>query len=315
MSYLQVQGINDLVRLQHEQSLEQLNIRKYDTKFVKFIACLPRQCVPHAARLDLNFFLISTNNANQVETKLKIKKLDSKLNSSTSLNEHFYQFECVCEMPILRDENNMKVIYYYYLKDETSNNLIQVENLLNERRMYRLIDMQKSDQSKAFTRMPSVESETDNLKEQIDGLVLFNQEFSYSKSDLVYKWNFITLNCLSRIDYLFSRTLNKESHTSFQYRLKNLYECLIASNSDMKIVFDKFLVEKFSKEVTALSKIEYLDEWQYVGLITMFYLLCKFNVQFRDYLEFSKLIFKLHKPRLVSYFKALNEYFTQENKK
>ena len=310
MSYLQVQGINDLLRLESEQSLEQLNIRNYDLKAVKFIAILPKQCLSNHAKLDLNFVLISTNSTNVVESKLKITKSEMSLQlNTTDTNDSFYLFECNCEIPFLNEESNHRIIYYYYLKDEL-NNLTQVENLVNERKQCRVLDLNGDKISKSLNRLPSL---NEHLKEQIDGLILFNPQNSYSNSAFTQKWNFITLNCLSRIDYLFSKALTKESHSSLLYRLKNIYKCF--NISEMRIVFDKFLVDKFSKELDKLDRIEYLDDWQYISLLTMFYILSQFDVQFRDNLEFLKLIFKLHKPRLMNYFKSLKEYFTEENRK
>ena len=157
MQHVQVTNINNLVRFQNEQSIEQLNITKLDTKHVKFTAILPESLTKNQ-KINLNFFLISSNNSNLIETKLKIKNYDSSLQQIDLNNEKFHVFETTCELPILDEDSNKQIIYCYNLKDEATS-FNSIENLLNERRLLRVLSLKKTNK---------------NFEEKLDGLVLFN---------------------------------------------------------------------------------------------------------------------------------------------
>ena len=61
-----------------------------------------------------------------------------------------------------------------------------------------------------------------------------------------------------------------------------------------------------------MAALDYLDEWQYVSLMSMFFVLNKFDISLRnDGLDLYGVIFELHKPRLLKYFnETLKDYFS-----
>ena len=175
------------------------------------------------------------------------------------------------------------------------------------------------------------------FNEQLDGLVLFNQ----TDSGFIHKWCSQTLNVLMRLDYLFNRSLNKETHSNFIQRLNNIQRQLVPNSNDYRSLFSRvgfilffllflfiylvcfffffyfcfilaqIIVSKFDSEVKKMASIEYLEDWQYVSLMSMFYVLNKFQISLRgdETLRFFNVLFELHRPRLLSYFKTLKDFF------
>jgi hypothetical protein len=94
-------------------------------------------------------------------------------------------------------------------------------------------------------------------------------------------------------------------------RLVNVFKYVV--NFEKSKLFSQFMATRFERELNDMSSSEYLEEWQYISLITMFFISNKFNVGFANNLEKYQLIFKLHRPRLTGYFKMLKDYFFEYN--
>jgi hypothetical protein len=76
------------------------------------------------------------------------------------------------------------------------------------------------------------------------------------------------------------------------------------------------IVARFESEVKKMASTDYLEDWQYVSLMSMFYVLNKFQINLRpeESLRFFNNIFELHRPRLLAYFKLLKDYFSDLKK-
>jgi hypothetical protein len=76
------------------------------------------------------------------------------------------------------------------------------------------------------------------------------------------------------------------------------------------------IVARFESEVKKMASTDYLEDWQYVSLMSMFYVLNKFQINLRpeESLRFFNIIFELHRPRLLAYFKLLKDYFSDLKK-
>jgi hypothetical protein len=76
------------------------------------------------------------------------------------------------------------------------------------------------------------------------------------------------------------------------------------------------IVARFESEVKNMASTDYLEDWQYVSLMSMFYVLNKFQINLRpeESLRFFNIIFELHRPRLLAYFKLLKDYFSDLKK-
>ncbi len=76
------------------------------------------------------------------------------------------------------------------------------------------------------------------------------------------------------------------------------------------------IVARFESEVKKMASTDYLEDWQYMSLMSMFYVLNKFQINLRpeESLRFFNIIFELHRPRLLAYFKLLKDYFSDLKK-
>jgi hypothetical protein len=312
----------------------------YNFKKVKFIAILPESSIPslnnRSVKVDINFYLIKYGSINDSPLVIQREAATLKFNtSSADNNTSYYLFECICNMPIINDDFT-KIGYFYCTKNEETNAIVKVENLLVQDSILREfthltdINISSSDRSNRLNRLDSVNAtatdrsnrlnrlesvnasvaaETTSISEQIDGLVLFTDD--KPSSGYTEEWCIKTLNVLLRLDYLFNRTLDKESHSNFMQRLVNVFKYVV--NFEKSKLFSQFMVTRFERELNEMSNNEYLEEWQYISLITMFFISNKFNVGFANNLEKYQLIFKLHRPRLTGYFKMLKDYFFEYN--
>jgi hypothetical protein len=174
-----------------------------------------------SVKVDINFYLIKYGSINDSPLVIQREAATLKFNtSSADNNTSYYLFECICNMPIINDDFT-KIGYFYCTKNEETNAIVKVENLLVQDSILREfthltdINISSSDRSNRLNRLDSVNAtatdrsnrlnrlesvnasvaaETTSISEQIDGLVLFTDD--KPSSGYTEEWCIKTLNVL-----------------------------------------------------------------------------------------------------------------------
>lgn len=266
MTYVKLQNTNELLhrhQTQRERSLDELTQRRdissrdYGLKQLKFIAVLPKHCLTAAAasvgiaatavaalsriKLEICFFLIGRD---LEPTPLRVNKDASSINfqlhtvaaaAAATDNESYYLYECNCEIPHFHDDST-RVIYFYCLRNEENQSVIGHESLLvnfNQTRSF--APPAKESRLASATSSHTFFGHDAAFGEQLDGLVLFNQ----TDTGFIHKWCWQTLSVFMRLDFLFSRSLNKEMHSNLIQRLHNVYRQLVPNSNEYRSSFNE----------------------------------------------------------------------------
>jgi len=252
MTYVRISNTNELIHRHQtvqEHSIDELShiTRQYELKTLKFISILPKCCLDAAAtahspafssnqiKLDICFFLLGRD-LEPIPLRVNKEIASFQLHSTEDNNEHYYVYECNCEIPHFSD-GSIIITYFYCVRDQDTKNSIGMESLLASFYHMRSIAIKERTNTNYYDRYNeySAYMMDTGLNEQLDGLVLFNQ----TDSGFIQQWTSLTLNVLMRLDILFNKSLAKETHSNFIQRLNNIQSQLVPNSNDYRLLFSR----------------------------------------------------------------------------